>query len=214
MASSGIASRGNGSPGLSSGIAVLLRGSRDGTVRCRLPYASRRRRVLPGEFHPPGKASLPPAANTGGRKIKSNLSERSRLPLARASPAVDWENAAATDFTGQTALITGAGRGISRAIALGLAGTGARLVLLARTAGQLEETSGTLREQGVPAGRIGVVPADLAAEGQRAVAVASVLAAGRVDVLINNTGLRRTQHDLGQHGLFPGNDTLRKPQWR
>jgi NAD(P)-dependent dehydrogenase (short-subunit alcohol dehydrogenase family) len=92
----------------------------------------------------------------------------------------------APDFTGKTALITGAGRGIGRAIALGLADAGARVVLLARTAGQLEETSGLLRERGVPAGRITVVPADLADEGQRALAAASVLAAARVDILVNN----------------------------
>jgi NAD(P)-dependent dehydrogenase (short-subunit alcohol dehydrogenase family) len=92
----------------------------------------------------------------------------------------------ATDFTGKTALITGAGRGIGRAIALGLAGTGARLVLIARTARQLEETSGLLRERGVPARRISVVPADLADEGRRALAAASVLAEGRVDILVNN----------------------------
>ena len=73
----------------------------------------------------------------------------------------------ATDFAGKTALITGAGRGIGRAVALGLGDAGARVVLLARTAAQLEETRALLREQGVPAGRVRVVPADLADEEQR-----------------------------------------------
>jgi short-subunit dehydrogenase len=38
----------------------------------------------------------------------------------------------------------------------------------------------------VPAGRISVVPADLAHEERRAPPAASVLAAGRVDILVNN----------------------------
>jgi gluconate 5-dehydrogenase/2-deoxy-D-gluconate 3-dehydrogenase len=46
----------------------------------------------------------------------------------------------ATDLAGSTALITGAGRGIGRAVALGLADAGAHVILLARIAGQLEET--------------------------------------------------------------------------
>jgi len=92
----------------------------------------------------------------------------------------------ATDLAGKTALITGAGRGIGRAIALGLAQAGAHVILLARTTGQLEETRALLRESGVPAQRIRVVPADLADEDQRGDAMAAVLAAGRVDILVNN----------------------------
>jgi NAD(P)-dependent dehydrogenase (short-subunit alcohol dehydrogenase family) len=92
----------------------------------------------------------------------------------------------ATDFAGKTALITGAGRGIGRAVALGLGGAGARVVLLARTAAQLDETRVLLRDQGLPGGRVGVLPADLADEQDRGRAVAAALAAGRVDILVNN----------------------------
>ena len=92
----------------------------------------------------------------------------------------------AADFAGKTALITGAGRGIGRAVALGLAGAGARVILLARTAAQLEETGALLRGRGVPARRISVVPADLSDEEDRSRAAAAALAAGRVDILVNN----------------------------
>jgi NAD(P)-dependent dehydrogenase (short-subunit alcohol dehydrogenase family) len=92
----------------------------------------------------------------------------------------------ATDPAGKTALITGAGRGIGRAVALGLGAAGARVILLARTAAQLDETRALLRERGVPTGRVSVLPADLADEEDRGRAVAAALAAGRVDILVNN----------------------------
>jgi NAD(P)-dependent dehydrogenase (short-subunit alcohol dehydrogenase family) len=102
-----------------------------------------------------------------------------------------------TDFAGKTALITGGGRGIGRAIALGLGGAGARVILLARTEEQLEETRALLREQGVPVGRISVLPADLADEEDRGRAAAAALTAGRVDILVNNAA---TVDPLGPTG--------------
>jgi NAD(P)-dependent dehydrogenase (short-subunit alcohol dehydrogenase family) len=92
----------------------------------------------------------------------------------------------ATDLASKTALITGAGRGIGRAIALGLGDAGARVILLARTTAQLDETRALLLGQGVPEQRIRVVRADLADGAQRDRAVAAVLTAGGVDILINN----------------------------
>jgi hypothetical protein len=60
------------------------------------------------------------------------------------------------------------------------------VILLARTVGQLEESQVLLRERGVPAGRISIVPADLSDEVDRGCAAMAVLEAGRVDILVNN----------------------------
>lgn len=111
-----------------------------------------------------------------------------------------------TAFAGKTALITGAGRGIGRAVALGLADTGASLILLARSAGQLAETRAMLLARGAAAGQIRVLPADLGHEEQRARAAEAALAPGRVDILINNAA---TVEPLGATAAVPAEELRR-----
>ena len=57
-----------------------------------------------------------------------------------------------------TAVVTGAGRGIGRSLALGLAAAGAKVVVAARTASGVEETVRLIDEQG---GRAVAVPTDV-----------------------------------------------------
>ncbi|WP_022887391.1 SDR family NAD(P)-dependent oxidoreductase [Glaciibacter superstes] len=88
-------------------------------------------------------------------------------------------------FVGKTALITGAGRGIGAAIAGGLARAGADVILLARTADQLDETANAIRASSSRA-EVRVVTADLTDDAQRAKVIADLLSGGPIDVLINN----------------------------
>ena len=89
-----------------------------------------------------------------------------------------------TELAGKTALITGAGRGIGRALAIGLGTTGVRLVLLARSGDQLAETAGELTAAD-PAGLL-IAQTDVADDRQRRQAVSAAQAYGPVDILINN----------------------------
>jgi NAD(P)-dependent dehydrogenase (short-subunit alcohol dehydrogenase family) len=92
-----------------------------------------------------------------------------------------------TTFSGRTALVTGAGRGIGRAIAVELARRGARLALLARSAGQLDETAGLVRSCGSEAY---VLPADLGdREAPGRVARRVLDDFGPVDILVNNAAV-------------------------
>ncbi len=90
-------------------------------------------------------------------------------------------------LAGQTVLVTGAGRGLGRAVAVGLASEGAAVWVCARSEPELQTTAELIRAQG---GAVEVRRVDLADDGACADLVASILAtAGRVDVLVNNAAV-------------------------
>jgi len=91
-----------------------------------------------------------------------------------------------TSLTNQVAVITGANRGIGKAIAKAFAAEGAKLALCARNADLLEAAAAELRETGAD---VLAQPVDVSNEQQ----VQSFFAAvkerfGRVDLLVNNAG--------------------------
>ncbi len=87
---------------------------------------------------------------------------------------------------GQAAIVTGAGRGIGAAVALGLAEAGADVVLAARSIDQLDIVARQIRDMGR---RALVIPTDVVDnDAVAALAGATVEEFGRIDVVINNAG--------------------------
>lgn len=95
----------------------------------------------------------------------------------------------------KVALVTGAGRGIGRAVAVALATDGYRVGLVARSAGELEEVAREISGELDPA-RVRVFVGDVA-EATLATRVADELvgAWGGIDILFNNAGMN-TQGSL------------------
>jgi 7-alpha-hydroxysteroid dehydrogenase len=89
-------------------------------------------------------------------------------------------------LTDQVAIVTGAGRGIGRAIALAFADAGADVVLAARRADTLEEVRGEVEKRGR---RALCVPTDVTVSAQLDALVERTLQTfARIDVVVNNAG--------------------------
>ena len=99
---------------------------------------------------------------------------------------------------GQIAVITGAGRGIGRAIALAYAREGAKLALAARNETELQETVSAASDLGAESI---AVPTDVTSQdATERLARRVVEQFGRIDVLVNNAG------SSGPIGPLEGND--------
>ena len=100
-------------------------------------------------------------------------------------PAKSVDNAFRLD--GKRALVTGAGRGIGRAVALALAAAGAELVLVSRTSSELDEVVDEIASGG---GNARSLPFDVTQSDAVRDAFAGL---ERIDILVNNAGLNRPQ---------------------
>jgi NAD(P)-dependent dehydrogenase (short-subunit alcohol dehydrogenase family) len=91
------------------------------------------------------------------------------------------------ELTGKVAVVTGASRGIGRAIAMRLASAGARVVLAARKREPLEAAAEGIRKAG---GEVMAFPVDVTNPAQVEAMVRGALDRfGRIDILVNNAGI-------------------------
>ncbi len=95
---------------------------------------------------------------------------------------------------GKVALVTGASRGIGRAIAIAFAKAGAAVVVTARSAEPLEQLVAEI----AAGGRVALaIPADLAVEADiQRIADATLHRFGRLDILVNNAAIIHPRIDL------------------
>jgi len=100
------------------------------------------------------------------------------------------------DLSGKSAIVTGAGRGIGRAIAVELAKAGSNVCCVSRTKDQIEETASMAKAHGV---RAIAVKADISrAQDVKDMVQAAISQFGRVQILVANAGIERASALLEQ----------------
>lgn len=97
----------------------------------------------------------------------------------------------AQSLKGKVAFITGAGRGIGKAVAVALANEGVNVGLLARTEGALQEVAKEVEALGVKAAYATVDVSSLEEVEQAISTLTNEL--GKADILINNAGIGKFQ---------------------
>ena len=98
------------------------------------------------------------------------------------------------DLSGRKALVTGASRGIGRAIAEALAGAGATVAVTARERASLAETAAAIEAQGRRAVPLAHDVRDVAASRDVVAKAAEML--GGLDILVNNAGYEEVKPSI------------------
>src|SRR4029077_13420601 len=119
------------------------------------------------------RCAFPPYALAYGANVRPEI----RVPASESAFRLD----------GKIALVTGAGRGIGRAIALALANAGAEVILNSRTPAELDAVAGDITGRG---GRARVLPFDVT---DSAAVRAAITGLSQLDILVNNAGMNRPQ---------------------
>jgi len=106
---------------------------------------------------------------------------------------------------GKIAIVTGAGRGIGKAISLVFAEAGANVVAVARTLEQIEGAAEEVRQLG--RGALAIATDVTQADQVERMVEKTIAEFGRIDILVNNAGIARPKQ------LVPLND-IRLPGWQ
>ncbi|MCL5265291.1 MAG: SDR family oxidoreductase [Chloroflexi bacterium] len=110
-------------------------------------------------------------------------------------------------LAGKVAIVTGAGRGIGRAIALAIGGEQARLVVASRTLHEVEETAAALRSMGCQAF---AVAADVSNwKSARDLIALAFVQYGGIHILVNNAGVQGPIGPLVQNDVDEWVRTIR-----